>query len=357
MDKIRLLLIALLLIFIVASCKNNDSKMLLDQFPEHIDLTSDLCNIDDDSLAQIEDIQCNDSCLLVFDYHSGKSFTLFNSNSGKMVARFGAIGQGTHEIPLGTYGDLEDNHFYIHYDQTGYIGKYDMDSLYTDGDFPPTCLAKYKIPEAQFSRVVEVNDSTFLGAGTYKSEYQYLLFDRNSHIVDYAVKIYNAEEPNLNEYHKFLSNQGKLRKCPANNKFVYSINYSSNIDFFEVRNNKIDLIKSLRLKNPVYEPMQDGKYNRMIPLDDNVIGYIDIAPTNEYVYALYTSKKIAEDTVGNDLSSNIILVFDWEGNPVKQYKIDREAFYIAVDAASEKIYAAVMNQDEGWTIVSYPITE
>lgn len=355
MDKIRLLFAVLLLMLTAVGCNNRDSKTLLDIFPKQIDLIGDICNIDDDSLASIEDIQCNDSSLLVFDYHSGESFTLFDINSGKMVARFGTIGQGANEIPLGVYGNLEENDFYIHYDQTGYIGKYNIDSLYTNVDLSPSCLAKYKIQEAQLSRLVVMNDTLFLGAGTYKSEYQYLLFDKNSNVIDYAVDIYNVDENSLNKYHKFLSNQGKLRKCPGKNQFVYSINYSSNIDFFEIRNNKIDVIKSFRLKDPMYKPMQDGKYNRMIPLDDNIIGYIDIAPTDKFVYALYADKKISEDNVGNDLSSNIILVFDWEGNPIKQYKIDREAFYIAVDGVSQKLYAAVINQNEGWSIICYSI--
>lgn len=357
MNKVRLLLAIFFFTLIIAACKDNKAQVLLDRFPEKVDLTGNLCNISDESIARIEDIQCNDSCLLVFDYHSGKSFSVFDIDSGKMIARFGTIGQGANEIQLGAYGDLEGNKFYIHYDQTGYIGRYVIDSLYSNKDFPPVCVAKYKIPEAQYSRIIAMNDSTFLGAGTYNSKYQYLLFDKNNNVIDYAVKIYNAEENNLNEYHKFLSNQGKLRKRPGKNQFVYSINYSSDIDFCEVSDNKIRLIKPLRLKKPEYEPWQDGKYNRMIPLDDNVIGYIDIAPTDKYVYALYTNKKIRENGVGNELSSNIILVFDWEGNPIKQYKIDREAFYIAVDKASRKLYAAVINQNDGWSIVFYNLRE
>lgn len=356
MNKSRLLFVILLLLVVIVGCKDHASTLLLNQFPAEKALVKERYDIDEDSIARIEDLQCNDSCLLVFDYHSGNSFTLFDVRSGKVVTRFGAIGQGAGEIPLGTYGDMKNKDFYIHYDQTGYIGKYSLDSLCLNGKFPPVCLARFKIPQAQFSRIIAMNDSTFLGAGTYNSEYQYLLFNKNSKVIDYAVKIYNAADESLNKYHKFLSNQGKLRKRPGENQFVYAVNYSSHIDFCEVRHDKIRLVKSLNLKNPEYEPLQDDKYNRMVPLDHNIIGYIDIAPTNQYVYALYTNKKIREKDVSNDFSSNIILVFDWEGNPLRQYRIDQEAFYIAVDEASQKLYAAIINSNDEWSVVRYRLS-
>lgn len=86
-----------------------------------------VCDISDDHLAQIEGIQCNDSNLMVLDYHSGKSFTLFELDSGRMIGRFGSIGQGAGEIPLGAYGYLEKSYIYIPYQPTEYIGKYDIE--------------------------------------------------------------------------------------------------------------------------------------------------------------------------------------------------------------------------------------
>lgn len=46
--------------------------------------------------------------------------------------------------------------------------------------------------------------------------------------------------------------------------------------------------------------------------------------------------------MGNELSPCRVLVFDWEGNPIKQYKIAREAG---------------INQNGGWSIVFYNLRE
>ena len=206
-------------------------------------------------------------------------------------------------MKVGVFGYIENNRFYIYYDQTGYIGKFNLDSCSVILDCPPVCLAKYKIPGAQISKIAVVNDSLFLGAGTYNAEYQYLLFDNKSNVIDSAVTIYNSNEANLNIYHKFLSNQGRLRKRPGKSQFVYSINNSSNIDFFEIKNNKI------------------------------------ICDNNTY----------------NDLSSTTVLVFDWNGNPVKQYELSKEAYYITIDKTLQRMYAVVRKPDMGWTIVCYAI--
>ena len=143
------------------------------------------------------------------DFHSGDSYTLFDINSGKIIRRFGAIGQGPNEIPLGTYGYIEDKYFYLFYDQIGYIGKYSIDSLCnTKSISHPHRLAKYQLEETQLSRAISLNDSIFLGAGTYKSKFQYTLFNKYNNILDYGIEIYNSNSKDFNKYHKFLSNQG-----------------------------------------------------------------------------------------------------------------------------------------------------
>lgn len=228
--------------------------------------------------------------IIVLDYHSGNSFTLFDINTYKLVGRFGAIGKGPNELALGTYEQIVKNDFYLFYDPTGFIGKYPISFLNEDINTSSTQLVKYKVIDAQLSRTLPVNDSLFFGAGTYLSKYQFVLFDKHSNVLDYNVEIYNAHDETFNKYHKFLSNQGVLRKHPNENQFVYSLNFSSNIDFLEIKENKVQLIKSLRLQNPNYQPISDKNFNRVLPSDNNIIGYIDLCATEKYVYALYTDK-------------------------------------------------------------------
>jgi 6-phosphogluconolactonase (cycloisomerase 2 family) len=59
----------------------------------------------------------------------------------------------------------------------------------------------------------------------------------------------------------------------------------------------------------------------------------------------------------NFFSSRTILVFDWEGNPVKTLKLNHEAYYIAVSEKQGRMYIAIKNEDEGWRITSYKLDD
>lgn len=82
------------------------------------------------------------------------------------------------------------------------------------------------------------------------------------------------------------------------------------------------------------------------------MGYINIAATSKFVYALYSDKKLF-DSGGR--KSNTVLVFDWEGNPVKKYLLDKETYYITVDEKQQGMFTAVKNSEGGWSIISYTL--
>jgi hypothetical protein len=347
----KVFIIVLLISYIFISCEKKYNSPL-DLFPDEIKIQGSKSNIEKDSLAVIEGILCDNFSLIVCDYHSGKSFTLFDLEAGEYKGRFGAIGIAPGEIPSGCYGYIEKQTFNISYAPTGLVAKYCLDSLRANISYNPVILIKYKIPDARFSKITPIDDTTFLGAGVYKSAFQYTLFNSSNDVLDFKVNIFNAQDEQFNDFHKFLSNQGVLRKHPSQNKFVYTINNSSNIDFIEISKNNINLIESIRFESPRLKPRQEGMFNIVIPESDNIVGYLDIAAGDNYVYALYTDKKFIDDG-GNSQSSNIVLVFDWSGKPVKKYRFDKEIYYIAVNEFSNKLYAAVKEDDGGWNIISY----
>jgi hypothetical protein len=313
-------------------------------------------NFNDDDIGVIEGLRNNDSSLVILDYHSGKCYSLFNLSSQNLIARFGTLGQGPGEILLGSYGFINGHYYYIFNHQTGIIAKYNMDSLHFNKIYYlPQKLANYKIPNAFFSQLIPISDSLYFGAGTYKEKYQYVLFNTENEVVDYAVEIYNSRE-NWHAFNKEMANQGKLRKHPHENKFIFVLNFSSNLDIVEVSDGKINIIKLLRFRNPKNIPNNSGNFYQVIPDTESSIGYVDIAAGDKYIYALHTDKKIIEDNGKvNDYCSNEILVFDWTGNPVKKYHLEEEAYYIAVSEKNKIIYLATRHDDGGWKIDTYSI--
>jgi hypothetical protein len=225
-----------------------------------------------------------------------------------------------------------------------------MDSLrHKRYPLPAQRLAKYKLQEMNISRLVPICDSLYIGGGFHTSGSQYALFNKDGQILDYSIDVYNAKDNTFDKFTRYLSNQGDLVKHPHQNKFAYSVNFSSNIDFFEVQDFKIKLIKSLRWKNPVLKPLIEGNGTMFsaTPTENTETGYINICSTSQYIYALHSNKYLYE----NWRKSTDIFVFDWEGIPIRRYILPKEAYYIAVNEKLQRLYAAVKNEDSGWSII------
>ena len=349
-------LYTVIIVFSLFSCSDITKHSPSSLFSQIHDLKKISSNFDEDSFGRIEGMQSNDSTLIIFDYHSENSFSLFDIQTEKLIGRFGTIGQGPGEIPLGCVGYIDNDNFCIFYDVIGLVAKFQIDSLKFNIKRQPTRLPKYQIDKLYLSKIALINDSILFGAGTYNSRFQFILFDKNNTVIDYNVEIFNANENKFNEHHKYLSNQGNLTKNPSVDKFAYVINYSSNLDIIEVVNNKIRLVKSLRFRNPNSSPFNRGELFGVIPDKNSAIGYIDISSGEKYIYALYTDKKMVESNGNrNHFNSNIILVFDWEGNPIKKLILEKEAYYISVNEKSNELFSAIITEDGYWNIDRYKL--
>ena len=340
------------------SCTKKANESLLDFFQEQYSLSFSEFEIQKDSIAVIQGLFCSDTSLLVIDYYLGDSYSLFDAFTGNFITRFGKIGQGPGEIPSSSPGYLDRGRFISYYpgSELGSMVVYEIDSLKLNTQKKMSLSTKYNISDASLSRIIVLDDSTFVGAGLYLGEYQYVMFNARNEVIDYSIKIFNFEDDNYNGFHKFLSNQGYIGKHPSKNKFVYALRNSSNIDFMDIVDNKFDLIKSVHAGDPQLIPETQDFMNFVMPKDNSIIGFINLSVTRNYVYALYSDKTFADsDGQSNRRCSNIILVFDWNGNPVKRYNLDSEAYYISVNEFNNKLYAASIDTAGGWTILTYPI--
>ncbi|MCD7936397.1 MAG: TolB-like 6-bladed beta-propeller domain-containing protein [Tannerellaceae bacterium] len=343
---------SVIILFAFFACKQPEKKVT-SLFPVEVSLQEIPYSIDENELARIEGIQCNDSCLLVFDYHSGESFSLFNIVTGECIGRFGTIGDGPGELLPGYTGSLIQDKFYIYHAAIQSILKYENITPSFNIKSSPETLLKYDFPlfsEVYFSKLIPLNDSVVFAGGFYSPGYQYMLFDNQNEMIDYNVDVYNLSDSFPTVYHKMLANQGEGRKHPFEDKYAYITKYSSNIDFIDIKDNRINPVKLIRERSPKFVPWQDGTRVAMHPAMDCPIGYIDIAVSSKYVYGLHTEKDIT-----NPYCSDIILVYDWEGNRIRKCKLNKEAYFITINERLNKLYAAVREEDGGWHITSYEI--
>lgn len=168
MKQLNKLIFLLLNTCAFMSCNSGKNHTVLEIFPESLQLSRKECGICDDSLAVVEGLVCDKGDLIVYDFHSGNSYTLFNGKNGDYIARFGAIGQGPTEIFVGCLGNLSKRCFSVLNSQASNVMKYSLDPL-SNGKMTsvPVRLTKYDIPDMEISELIAIDDTTFLCAGTY----------------------------------------------------------------------------------------------------------------------------------------------------------------------------------------------
>ena len=94
------------------------------------------------------------------------------------------------------------------------------------------------------------------------------------------------------------------------------------------------------------EPQFEYKRGYAVPI--GIMGYSDVYVGKENIYALFwghTFKDIAREIVTVE-GGNQIQVFDMEGNPVKQYMLDRYITGFVIDEKNEIILGLDVNSDQ-----------
>lgn len=339
-NKLRIPNFGIALLFLSANflCACNNGKS------QEIKLSENDCaiskNLSSNDIGLVEGLYATNSDyvgynIVLLDYHNENSFSLINTEKENEVIRFGKIGHGAKEIPIGCTGHMTDSSFIAFSDELHCIVEYNLKNI----NYEHNKVHKYDLEDTQFTQIVPVDSSRYIGMGTYKDEYQYVLFDKKNNVIDYALHLYNYDNPDFNSFHKFLSNQGRLAKHPTEPKFAAVVYNSRNIDFFEV-NDSINCIKSSRELSPNYECVTWNGCNRVLPANDTPIGFIDVCANQDFVFALYSESEL----VSGEDSSDMILVYNWDGVLCANLTLPNKVKYIA---ATNDMLFIIMETNNG----------
>lgn len=293
--------------------------------------------INPDLLGRPEAISVSDSMLVLLDFFDGQLYSSFDLNTGKRIMRFGTIGEGPKEFPIGTSGHFFDGRFTMFSRYPSKIG--DMDPALGDTTYSYFGVA---IPDKMMvSRIHRLSDSLLIAMGSYNEAYKYILFDVNHGVVDSICDISGKDRNDLNRYHKFLAEQGNIAVSPDLKRIVSTTNYSDNIDFLNFKDGKLRICKLNHERDAHLKPEMFGtEAFQMIPDRNEPMGFLNVCANNENVFALYNPCEFAV----TDYSSPYILVYDWSGNKI--IAIDTQRNVIDLAANSHDLYLLTIN-DEG----------
>ena len=160
----------------------------------------------------------------------------------------------------------------------------------------------------------------------------------------------DEEEKKIPDRFRAMAYQGTLR-VNSNGYFAYVILGAKQLHLYRVENDAIIKVGEVIDGYGHYEPDMSTEGAYSVTHDANQSEcYMDLAVTDNNVYALYSGRTFQEYRL-QAFEGETIYVYNWQGALQKAYKLDIPITAFCVDEANKKIYATA-NMPEP-TIVSF----
>ena len=157
--------------------------------------------------------------------------------------------------------------------------------------------------------------------------------------------------PDINP--KTLSNVilGYSKLSKQNQKIVWASMFGDIIEIFDYSDlRNIKLVKSIVLNIPDVDFM--GSL-----LGSTNLGVMSLTYSDKFIYALYSGKTLnllkqivsGGETYKLKIGQNI-LIFDWNGNPIKRINVDKDVFSICYDNITDTLYCLGLDEQGDFAI-------
>jgi WD40 repeat protein len=334
----------LLMLLSVMSCGNKEESAKTKLYHSTV-------RLDNEHIGKGGDIiSCNEGIIGIEEASSLAPLYKIDTTKNKRIA-FGVRGQGPddflHPYPL-------------QYISEDIFGVYDMlmntykEIIIPKQDDETVRIVSNVKMEKRPYRVMKTAYNQYLGlSGT---EGLFCLMDETGREIrvffEYPCR--NEDERSIKNHIRATAYQGILASDPDGKKCVYAPLDGEIIHFYEIRKDDVQVIKKIEKVFPTYSPDENGG---SMANKENVVGYISVTATGNYVYALYCGKTWEEllknGSVG--LHSNEVRVFDWKGNLLKTYSLDVPCRYISASKDDKKLWAMACTPDIH--LVSFHLTD
>ncbi|WDF69708.1 hypothetical protein PQ465_04835 [Sphingobacterium oryzagri] len=285
-----------------------------------------------------------DSVAIFYDNSQLSGLTMLNLNDGSLIRRFAELGDKATEFNTNALTiDLNyarDNEFVVYQNNVPRrIFTFNIDSIIARGDYRPAYLMEFP-KELSLNEVKFLSESKYLGIPSFiaGNQHQFAFFNSQKSQVTTALRLpdpaddYSKKFFSDSTYYAWLLNVlgGELKQRPHHPmEFAYFSYYNGLARVFEVsENGEITLISEKFNGYPKFEVLVSGEISKSKVDNDAVVSSINIATSKDRIYALYSGKKSGLE---NSHLGSMVLEYDWELNPIRILKLNRECYNLTID--------------------------
>ncbi len=351
------------LLICISGCTKREIKTITDLFDQQEQLSHKSLDISDESdiLLSPGALLVDGKQMIVHTTRSPKLFALVDLNSNTVTKTWGNIGNGPGEF----LGILD---FYKNYTGTGInawdpmsqrLNYYPFEKIVSNDTtlLPVDLFAERGVVtksyfEEFYVNIIQLSETKFLGQGNNEDKRFTLIDITNNKKIktgDFPQMQVEEEIPHL---FKIQAYNGLMRYNSKQNKIAYLSFESEMFEIFHVSDTGLSLTYGNYTTIPKYSMVNDGESNTHLKVENftNGVGRgVAFTNSDEKIWILYQEYEKgatytdSEESFPND--ANKILVFDWNGKPLKMYNLDCMVQNIVYDAQTNRIYAIKSNPD------------
>ena len=297
---------------------------------EKVELTGNVLSFDEEIMNPYH-LMVRDSLLLTLNQKTEKICHVFNLNTKKKVGERIMVGQGPNDMIHPFFIEAEES-LMLYAPMTSSVFRFSLDEFVKDTPLRP--LSKKKLSESYFFGELSLLNDEWVGVSGRPDAPCYV-FDSEGNKLR-----------TLGEYPIGPENYSELEKVDAYNG-ILATNSKNRVAVCRMFTDLIDFYDDAgRLLKRLHGPEQF--YTRFIEFNDGMVmgsqpdgkyyrdAFYSPFGTNSHLFVLFNGKFVNKP--GHNLLAEDILVFDWEGNPVRRYSLDKGVSRIFVDVKKRKIY-------------------
>lgn len=145
---------------------------------------------------------------------------------------------------------------------------------------------------------------------------------------------YPAELARYSPQRKAMALGGFVAKCPGKNTFVYSSQHGRFVQIFDLQDDRAVNVRTVYNEMPRFDLDEANGGIRF--RNESQLGFWVFATAN-YIYLLDAGMCIGEMRQGRQ-GERTVNVFDWDGNPVRKLRFDRNFDMFSVDPEDKYLY-------------------
>jgi hypothetical protein len=346
-------------LFMIGCSEINEQLPPTNYFDTTIELQGEVFPLNSDNLHNPSHLLVVDSLLFIHDQiPEGDNLYLFrviHRQTGEVLSTFGREGQGPDEFSFPSFLTRIPKNpdiIGIHNRRYFFFNELLIDRILTNSN--PMTINSYD-ELGGFFRVIK-NQNFLVGTGRFP-EGRYTVINTNGQILNQFGEYpfqdgFQIPFPVLG-----MAYQSVLGVHPDGTLMVSATTSSANLEILDIESQELEVVTRIHSYPTYFRNESMDVDNLSAPIEShNRWGYPDIDVTSNFIYALYSGKKI-QDNRNHFWFGNKVLVFDWEGNPVNMLMLDREVKSISVDNGDNTLFGITENEEGASEIVVFELAE